>query len=454
MNKIILVSLIGFLFSSLFGTPQEQYRYVKDVTAPTAMTSEVGLFYLDSEVYAHTLPALTDIRLFDTKGAEVPYIIRPATVHDTDTVFFTVDLKQEKTLTLSKNSLALIFVRDSTDSIPTKINITTPLVNFEKSVSVFGSNDRKTWQSLKEHEPIFDYSQYMAVRNTTIHFKRQALSYYKVIIDKVWETKWSPFSQLVSEATSGVTTKEYATFVKKQEPFKISGIQFFAQTTKIGTGKGRIKSKELTLVTVTSDSIHQWDDHIYGSCKEPIRRITLDPEQSNFHRRLLIAGTNDTTEDSQWRYITAENIYRIKAEAYAQEKLIIDFATPQRYKRYRFRIENGDNNSITLQRVTVDHALEEVLFFHRNNKRFSLFYGNEESKRANYDIASVLNKMPAVKGNLWKLGSQTVRSTPKKQSALVSPQKLLTVSLVLMVVILAFILFKAVGKVEKTNDSE
>jgi hypothetical protein len=419
-TSILLVCLVAFSLQS--SVEPGSFLFKKVLEAPGSLSSETGVFRIDGELYRRTADNFTDLRIFDANGKEVPFVIRHITANDTDTVHFSVDLEMENLVELPENRMALIFKRDEKDSVPSELFIATSLINFEKSVTVHGSNDKKKWHMLAEKQPVFDYSQYVDVRNTTVSFKKKKFTYYKVAVDNVWQVKWSPFSQIVTETSGGTVKKKYKSFLQQQEPFRLEKVSFSGYVQKIRYGEHQKGTYQLTVASSTEDTTKKLTEVLLSSKRESLYKLLLTIKESNFRRHTTVEGTNDTTDDPQWWQVASSEIFSIKAGEFSREKLEI--------------------------------LLSEVLFFHRDHRGLKVVYCSDEVKAPQYDVASVLEKAPVVKGALWKVGGQVENEAEPGKDPLIKPKHLLIGSLVLMVAVLAFVLFMAVGKVEEKTGSE
>jgi hypothetical protein len=451
-TSILLVCLVAFSLQS--SVEPGSFLFKKVLEAPGSLSSETGVFRIDGELYRRTADNFTDLRIFDANGKEVPFVIRHITANDTDTVHFSVDLEMENLVELPENRMALIFKRDEKDSVPSELFIATSLINFEKSVTVHGSNDKKKWHMLAEKQPVFDYSQYVDVRNTTVSFKKKKFTYYKVAVDNVWQVKWSPFSQIVTETSGGTVKKKYKSFLQQQEPFRLEKVSFSGYVQKIRYGEHQKGTYQLTVASSTEDTTKKLTEVLLSSKRESLYKLLLTIKESNFRRHTTVEGTNDTTDDPQWWQVASSEIFSIKAGEFSREKLEILLSGSYRYVKYRLKIINRDNTPITVENVSAEGDTYEVLFFHRDHRGLKVFYCSDEVKAPQYDVASVLEKAPVVKGALWKVGGQVENEAEPGKDPLIKPKHLLIGSLVLMVAVLAFVLFMAVGKVEEKTGSE
>jgi len=332
--------------------------------------------------------------------------------------------------------------------------ILTTLINFEKSVSVYGSNDKKRWHLLADKQPIFDYSQYVDIRNTTVSFEKKKFNYYKVTVENVWEDKWSPFSQIITESEEGKIKKKYNSFKQQQEPFRLEKISFSGYSQNIRYGKRQTSMYQLAILYSVEDTVKKITEVYLSSKREPLRKLTLKIKGSNFKRYSIVEGTNDTTDDPQWRQIASSEIYSISAGEFSREEVGISFGEPCRHIKYRLKIINKDNTPIEVEAVTAEGDIHEVLLFHRNRRNLKVHYSSNEAKAPVYDVASVLEKTPVVNGNLWKVGSQIELGNKPKNEPFIKSKHILIIALVLMVVVLSGVLFMTVGKVEEKTRSE
>lgn len=448
-TRILFACIAAFFIQVSAGS--DFFLFSKDIMAPNSLSSEIGSFCIDGDIYKWTNNDFTDLRIFDTDNKEVPFLLRYITANDTDTVHYSVNVEMENLVELPENRMALIFKRNEKDSIPSELFIQTPVINFEKSVSVYGSNDSKVWSTLKEKELIFDYSQFVDVRNTTVRFEKKNFIYYKVAIDNVRQVKLSPFSEIVSESGDGAVKKKYTTFIEKQEKFRLEQISFFGYAQNIRYGERQKNIYKITIASLVEDTIEKITEMQLISNREPLQKLTLTVKEPNFRRNISLDGTNDTTDKPQWQQLGNSDIYSIKTGAFHNEKLDIALNGTYRFLKYRLKISNKDNAPLDVEAVSAEGNANEVLFFHRNKLNFKVFYGCNDVNAPQYDVAFVLESAPVINKTLWIVGSQIVNKVEHKRGPLIKSKYILFGSLFLMVAVLAGVLFMVVGKVEQSE---
>jgi hypothetical protein len=457
MKTLICVVAVCITAIPLFGEiSPSRFNSSRILSAPDTLAPEVGRFYLDADMYKKTNDALSDIRLFNAAGAEIPYVLRTAMENDTDTITYAIRMKTNNFKMLPDNKVIIVCERKKDDSIPCELELQTPLDNFEKIVSVAGSNDGKNWTTLADSSPVFDYSMHIDVRNTTVAFKKMAFLQYKILINNVWEEKQSAVSRIITEFEGKKETKKSVMFLLNKEPFRINEIVFSGISLVARSKKPRTCPYALSVAGISHDTANDTTTVLLASDKAPLRKLIVASSSTNFSRPVLIEGTNDTSDDEpEWTAITSANLVSIKAGSYSRKKLDILFDGPQRYLRYRLLIVNGDSPPIAVTSVSGEGDVHEMLFFHKNTREFRVYYCGADVEPAHYDISAVLAELPETPGAQWRLGTLVpVLSVPEKKSG-INQKILLTALFFGMVVILGLVILVAVKKVEsRGNDKE
>jgi hypothetical protein len=449
MRSTIAVLVLWIAAASVVaGAQAESYRYQKALRAPESLAHEVGAFRVDSDVYAHTRDGFEDLRIFDDTDAEVQYVVRYVTSVDTETCTCDVALETVEFKELPENRISVVYRRKDSDSVPAELTIETPIRNFEKYVSVYGGNDRASWETLAEHQPVFDYSQFIDVRHTSVAFAKKPFAYYKVTVDNAWQLKRSPFSQVVTGFEDKVLTRKYEAFLQHQEPLRLDRVAFSYHRTV--QGKKQKREYPLAIDSVVADSAERSTCVYLTSSREPLRSLSLKADAGNFTRRVVIEGANDGAEPA-WHNLATTEVYSIKAGEFRRQNLDIRLPSGCRYERYRLRVLNRDNPPVGISAVAAEGDVHEVLFFHGNRRDLTVRYGAEEVRSPEYDMADVLAKVPLVEGQTWGLGEEVQVGAISPRRAVVDPKHVLVAALVLMVVVLAIVLIYGAKKVEQST---
>ncbi|MCX6983830.1 MAG: DUF3999 family protein [Lentisphaerae bacterium] len=194
----ILIFILTSPAVSAVGTA-DNLRHMKN--APDGKDSDIIRIILDSEIYDSVSADFADIRLTDGKKNETPFIVRLDTVNETQ---ITDIYHPAKIISLTRHDdhridICVEIPENSRDI--TGLVLKTPSKNFEKLVDVYGSSNMKTWKTMAEDQGIFDYSEVVALSNTTIRFSGTGFKYYNISISNFTEERKSPRSELILIST-------------------------------------------------------------------------------------------------------------------------------------------------------------------------------------------------------------------------------------------------------------
>ncbi len=453
--RVFLVLILLFYIKIGECAKIEDYLFCKQATAPAVVQNEFGAISLDKDIYRHTDNSFNSLRIFDENYNEIPYVIRIQRVNEKATRTYTVPMNTLSLEELPNNRISIILQNKNKGLVPSEMAIRTANRNFEKTVSVYGSNDRIQWQPLAENQPIFDYSRFIDLRNTDVSFKKLPFTYYKVTLDNVSEELRSSFSQIFVKYSEHHIQEQYEAFRRYKETLQIKDIQFSGTEDKFVYGSEKIVSHPLKLIKTTINKDEKTSNIYLASDRQPITRLLFRVESKNFKRLTVVEGTDETGSDPKWNNIASAEIFNISAGQFQKEKLEIDLPHT-RYLRYHVRIFNQDNIPIKVSSVEAKGLVHEIVFSHNNRRTLKVCYGGENLQVPQYDVSSILAELPPVEGSRWNIDKQEDnKAVGMKKKQIVSPKTLLMGALTVMVVVLIYLVVFGVKKVdEKTKTQE
>lgn len=447
-----LVSMIMILLPMVCGAVTvADFPCSREIRCDKVTAVETAVFLFDDRLYAHVDDDFGNMRLFNAKEEEVPFLVRVARIDTTLTEVIPVVMTRLSFSPDRNGGMEIIFTRGMDDSIPDELKVVTPLSNFENRVKVEGSNDRKKWEKLADAYPIYDYSQYTAMRMVTVPFKKRRCDYYRVTIARVTQMKKSVFSKIVNETGRGGDSRKSEEFIAMQEPFRIDRISF------TGSARKRIRSK-IRQVPYTTEFSRIVDDTenkrtlLYlRTQREPIASFTLMTDDKNFTRRVTVEATDNTDDSTSWKHLCGGEILNISLGTFSKKQTEIPLHGTCRYAMYRIAIQNNDNTPLKISNVTAQGNVHEAVFFHRGETTLKCCFGGDTIPAPHYDIRNVLQKAPIVSEAVWQSGAVVCREKAGEKRLPVSPKLLLIVAMGVMVVVLVSVLVTTLKKVEKTG---
>ena len=403
----------------------KDWQRVKSITLPTGFTDD-GLVELvpDPEVYDRARLGLIDLRIIDGEDREVPYHLGvergarerrsfPVSVRDIGFVpgqhsSFVADLGQEGTL-------------------HNEIEVSTTSQNFEREVTVEGSNDASTWAVLQERTKIFDFTlkeRGFTARDTRVRYPESTLRYLRVRIMNDGE-----------------------------EPLEISGASVFSVTEK----QAQETAYPATISNRTEDSEKRtslivFDLRVSGL---PTNRLTIDTPQVNFYREITLEGTGDAPlEDAtNWSLVQRSGaLYSYDTPKFVGDKLALEYPETT-FRFFRLTISNEDNPPLPIEGVEVYGVSRRLIFQAEPQASYKLYYGNPSARAPSYELERILPFLDTEDLPTGALGPQTDNQAfeiEKKRLPFSERFPWLFPTVVaLAAVVVAFLLFGVVRKAKK-----
>ncbi len=389
----LLPSLLAAVCAAV---PVDLPRYRSMVDLPAGPDhEELVAVRLSADIFEATQLSLADIRIADPQNQSVPYLITQRTELTTDTSRQPVSLRRIAfNDNAEQNSVEVVYDRNSNDPPPGFLVIRTPLRNFEKAVTVLGSADGKTWQTLAESAVIFDASRFMDAARLEVPFREAHHQLYKVIIHDVTDTKTSPVSELsrfLGGAETGQVqyTDRSATILNRD--FRIDRIEFGRTLVRESVSRTR-----LIPVAVTNLAIAPADDQTkkttvrFDARRSPVTSLRLLTQSRNFSRRFILYALDPgaPVPAPPRRELARGTLTSFSFRSLVQDSTEIGFPE-NRGPVYELEIENGDNPALDITGVTLKGPEYQVLYFSRPDSACRLYFGNAESKKPEFDVTLI-----------------------------------------------------------------
>jgi len=438
------------LAGGLWAGDVRPFPFFEELQSPVVCSNEVGGFVLNDAVYATTDNPDTGLRLFDQDNNETPLWIRKKTatrieVQDRPFPAEIVSLKEG-----ADNRIEILVKRDTNSPLPGVMRFHTPLRNFEKQVTVKGSPDGNQWETLASNTPIYDYSRYLDVRNDRVPVILRGYRFYKINIANITETKDSPLTAIMKHTREGREFAKTETTVARKEVMRLDRISFVVLKKALVTGAADLRESSVTNWCVAEDAKRKQTILTFTTSRQPLAAIELDIADANFSRSITAFGA-DSDSTMAWVERAVATISRIHAGKVQEQHLIISLPTECRARHYRLVIANQDNPALTITGIRLRENLYEGLFFPKEGRLYRVFMGGRDMRAPSYDVATVLQAVPAGANDVWTLGAKTANPAFKTgfSTAWLRGNKLFVIAVLAMVAVLAWVIVRSVGKIDR-----
>ncbi len=459
-NKLFCAALLSLLGISGVAATENQtpwgveFPEFRQLTPTVNDASPVGLAELDAPVYDRAAMNFSNMRLYDSAEMEIPFLVRLET--EKQLIFIPTECRSkiESLNKVGDNSYEVVIELKDDEPTPVEADIQTPSLDYAKKVNVYGSNDRRNWQMLKQDAEIFDYSSIINLKNTAVTFTGSRFKYYKVRIDSFSEHKVSPYSELVTQKRQGQEFSSTEKTMQLNDTFRIDGIRLIARISR----QALIQNKKVNYDVAdfkADGKINKDDVFTITTFRQPLTEITVLSDSVNFYRRVRLSGCDD---QKNWRQVAESTICMVTIGNKPRGEMKLNFPE-HRFKYYRLTIINGDSPSINISGVKPGGNSYAMLFIvpKAPMQPLRLYYGAAAMSSPVYDLTAVLNKANIENYRRFMFGK--VESNPlyqprKQKDPLLGGKYLFLGAIGLMVIILGWLLVRGVKKIESLPDGQ
>ena len=160
------------------------------------MNEVIASTQLDSQIYSSTRNNFPEIRIIGNNNDEVPYHIEKAIETQSRTVEEISQSEIKSLRELPDNKIEIIIQLKYDEPSADGLTLISPQKNFERKVSVFGSENGDYWVEIISGALVFDYSRYMDVDNQKIDLPKNKFRQFRLEVEDVIDEKASPLRRL------------------------------------------------------------------------------------------------------------------------------------------------------------------------------------------------------------------------------------------------------------------
>lgn len=382
---IVIVVLLALLVSNVFALDLTKWQYRTDVTVEDD-TDRYCKLTLTPEIYNAARLDLADIRLIDTAGEQVPYVLaKPEDI--TQSVKYSPAIINRST---NEDKAAMVTLDFGKQVVKNRIEVETVGNNFRRAVKVEGSNDNIRFFTVVETAYVFAITP--GTRFSRLDLPSNDYRYLRISVAPMAEEDQSPVIENVSAS-------KYESKLAERQPVKISQLEHSENE----------KSKS---------SIYVYD---FAYRQLPISEIELEVADNSFYRYVTLEGRDTTTrklridsEDNrqrfrevevEWKRIIGDTIYRYPdASGKNCEKLTLHIYPGTRVYRYlRLIISNYDDRPVTISSTSAKMIAHNIVFEPQDGPAPVLYVGSQSAGMPRYDLSRLLTRPLQVRARIAKL---------------------------------------------------
>ena len=296
-------------------------------------------------------PGLEDLRVVDSTGSQVPYLIERLLPGPEST-----KPPREFRSTIENGETHLI-VKTGSNAPLVGVSLETPATRFMKGADVEGSNDGTTWTKLAGGDSLFQLPN--GATKLRVSFPEGAWQFLRVTIDDLGSSP-VPF-------TGAQLHKARTTAPAEAVPVTIKSRDESPGTTRLALDLG---AANLTLGSLRIDS------------NEPV-----------FTRAVTLAVPEFGDEGIRERNFADAVIYRVNVNGKNEARLEIPLESQIHARELFVLIRNEDSPPLSIDTVRADRRLVRLTFFANQSGRYSLLSGNSQCAAPRYDLSALSGKL-------------------------------------------------------------
>jgi hypothetical protein len=346
LNKFIFLLFIANLS---FG----QYQ----TTGKIKPVSQNGLheIVLSPEIRSYSKQDLSDIRLFDSKGNEVPYFIKNDTTVSSNT--FEEYTIVSKTVSPKKNTSIVIAIPANKNNNQLSLYIANS--DAEKKYSISGSDDQKEWFGISNSETLSDLSNTSETSVIkTISYPLNKYHYLKIDFD--------------DKKTLPVNVLKVGNFSSQLQKSILSEII----PHKTATTENR--SKKETQI------------HVLFDTPQVINEISFEISKPTYYNRKVIVYKKVRRETKRKSAEFDEEIASFELNSNAKNSFTVSEIFE---KEFFIKIENHDNQPLSISKIKYDQKPIAIVADLNSGENYILKTGNKTLTEPEYDLSDFKNNI-------------------------------------------------------------
>lgn len=346
LNKFILVL---FLSNLSFG----QYN----TTAKLKKAAENGMheIVLSPEIRSFSKQDLSDVRIFDSRGNEIPYFIQNSKdVSSNSFVEYSIISK-----TVSPKKTTSIIIEIPSNNKNNQLSLFIANSNVEKKYSVSGSDDQKEWFGISDSQILSDLnstSETSVIK--TISYPLSTYHYLKIDFDD-----------------------------RKTLPVNVLRVGNFNTQLQKSALQAIVPKKSFT----TEDhSKKETQIHVLFAAPQVINEISFEISKPTYYNRRAILFIKVKQETKRKSSVIEEEIASFELNSNVKNT----FTIPEIFeKEIYIKIENHDNQPLSVSAIKYSQKPISIVADLSANESYILKTGNKTLTEPDYDLSSFKNNI-------------------------------------------------------------
>lgn len=379
-RTIIAIMVLGFLSSLAVAGPDtlapEHFRHYGAIEGPLKKNI-LYRSHLAGEVLEKCNARCGDLRIIDTGGQEIPYVIIEHRANGKAPEAYDVEIIGLEEL--SSGTQVLMKVMRKHGPIA-RLALDIPEKDFSRTVLLEGSKDRKSWVAVGRKQ-VYDFSSQVELRKTTLDFPPSDFDYFRLAFENDRKAK---------------ATRERINLKYQGLDFIADGLEGKKLRISKVTGHGNPEKEaqpaydtyQLTTFAVAQDKDR--NTVISFSTGLPFTKVVFDVSNPYFYRQVscYAGGTEKKTRQP----LLSASVYRFLLSDKVEAHTSLDCAAAGG-GLYEIVIANGNNPPLDIRGVRLEWIRKELYFVALDDvPSYAVRFGNPAMEGPSYDLAKSVHQ--------------------------------------------------------------
>jgi hypothetical protein len=296
-------------------------------------------------------PGLDDLRIIDSKGNQVPYLIERMLPDAESTI------RPNEFRSSIGNGATHLILKTGTSAPIIGVSLETPATSFMKAVDVEGSNDGTTWIKLAGRDSLFQLPN--GATKPRVSFPEGAWQFLRITIDDLG----SP-------------------------PVPFTGAQLYKART--------IAPAEAVPTTIKTRDESPGTTRLVldlGAANLTLGSLRIESNEPVFTRAVTLAVPKVSDDGIREHKIADALIYRVNVNGKNEAHLEIPLESEIHTRELFVLIRNEDSPPLPIDTARADRRLVRLTFFANQPGQYSLLSGNTQCAAPRYDLSALSGKL-------------------------------------------------------------
>ncbi len=381
MKARILLTLL--LLASVLGAAEKinyfpRYKVAR-LTQEQLATNAPAAIVLDGEIYEQTESLLSDLRVLNSDGKALPYLLEKMQRTKPVERLLPVPVRIANTTRNDDGSVVFTLTLPQFLDNLVRLEVISNSRNFDRKVKIEFLGQNGEWRTAADDRPVFDYSGTYEFRRTGIAFPPAGGKQARVTIRPLGESELSPVLRLLNGSAPHADENGFPG--SRDSELNVTDLVFLQNNP---FEKSVPATREFTPEVTRYEEVD--GETVIGleAKHHPITRFEIQSDTPVFIRRVVVLGGSSP---DKLRPLLESSISRLLPD----EQPAIELGGEMRLNCYEIRIRNNTRPPLEAPSVSASGPVYQLVLLPPGDEALRVYFG-AEAPTPDYDVKLLLRR--------------------------------------------------------------